>query len=307
MSDHLYAIIDLNTDSDHSPWTNVPREIDEVLDSVMKEATGLDYHPIVMFGGPDDILNDTSVGGPGEEDEGVISHFSRCDLVILILNRWGPAAGYHIGLAAAHRTPVLLLVPEAAENISVQMKLPILRVPDKAFSDVGFVRSLADHVRDVMRLAGSTSADEDPPSIFVSYSHVDREALGRVMVHIRPLERSASINVWSDRDLVVGSDWRSRIREEIDKASFALMLVSADFLASDFIASDELPPILEAAEQRGLTVVSLVLGHCRYARTPELARYQSANNPSEPYYALSESDRDEVLDALASSIEKAIA
>ena len=56
-----------------------------------------------------------------------------------------------------------------------------------------------------------------------------------------------------------GDKWREEITKAIDKANVAILLVSTAFLASDFISSDELPPILRKAQDEGTIVLPLIV------------------------------------------------
>src|SRR2546425_10101985 len=87
--------------------------------------------------------------------------------------------------------------------------------------------------------------------VFVSYSHKDQRWLDRLHVHLKPLERQGLVELWDDTRIAAGTIWRSEIKQAIDTAQVAVLLISADFLASDFIAADELPPLLRRAESAG--------------------------------------------------------
>jgi hypothetical protein len=59
-------------------------------------------------------------------------------------------------------------------------------------------------------------------------------------------------------------------------------LVSADFLASDFVVNNELPPLLDRAGNGGLLIVPLIVGPRLFSEHDELSRYQSVNSPDRP-------------------------
>jgi internalin A len=83
--------------------------------------------------------------------------------------------------------------------------------------------------------------------IFISYSHVDRDWLKRLRTHLAPFVRGENLDLWDDTRIAPGSDWAAEIDQAIDKARVAVLLVSPDFLASEFVARVELPAILRRA------------------------------------------------------------
>lgn len=143
-------------------------------------------------------------------------------------------------------------------------------------------------------------------TVFVSYCHSDRRFLARLRVHLRPLERDGLINLWSDEDLRAGDDWRSEIALAISSARVAIMLVSADFLASDFIAVNEVPQLLARAKSEGARIMPVVLQACGFVRHKGLAVFQAVNDPGRPLAELNVADRERVWDSLAREVIESV-
>lgn len=144
---------------------------------------------------------------------------------------------------------------------------------------------------------------EQPASrVFVSYSHEDDKWLDRLRVFLKPLVREGQIDLWSDKRIAPGSQWRAQIDSALNEAAVAVLLISANFLASDFIAEAELPVLLAAAEKRGLTVLPVIVGPSQFSKIPGLAKFQAVNSPDRPLTSLRQNDRDEVLNDVANTI-----
>jgi TIR domain len=91
--------------------------------------------------------------------------------------------------------------------------------------------------------------------IFISYSHKDAKHLDRLLVHLAEFERQGIVDPWSDKKITPGASWRDEIRLAIETAKVAVLLISADFLASPFIAEDELPLLLAVAQTKGTVII----------------------------------------------------
>jgi hypothetical protein len=147
-----------------------------------------------------------------------------------------------------------------------------------------------------------TSPPVERTTVFVSYCHKDAAWLERLRVHLRPLERDHTIELWADTKIAAGSKWRDEIERAMVRARIAILIVSADYLASDFIAETELPPLLAAAEGDGLVVVPLLVSACFFERSA-LHAFQSPHSPREPLNDLTEAKREQVLAKFAAAIE----
>src|SRR4051812_31116452 len=151
-----------------------------------------------------------------------------------------------------------------------------------------------------------------PPSpstrtkVFISYSHADKEWLERLQRHLKPLVREGRLESWDDTHIQPGDDWKQEIRDALDTAQVAVLLISADFFASDFIDENELPPLLAAAQAKGVRILPVIISASRFARNPDLSRFQAVNSPSRPLDGMLRAEQEKVLDRLAHTIESAL-
>lgn len=140
-------------------------------------------------------------------------------------------------------------------------------------------------------------------SVFISYSHADERWRKLVEKHLAPLSRDHKLRIWSDQNLEPGEPWLARIKRELATAKVGILLVSANFIASSFIHSDELPPLLTAAKKDGAILLSVMVGHCHFANSP-LSKLQAFNKPDKPLSDLTPSQRDKEMARLCAKLMK---
>lgn len=133
-------------------------------------------------------------------------------------------------------------------------------------------------------------------SVFISYSHADSQWLRLLNTHLKPLVRDQKLEIWSDQKIRKGERWRDRIHKQMAKARVGIFLVSADFLASDFIHAEELPPLLKAADREGATLLTVIVRPCAGAfQDSPLSQLQSMNGPHAPLSGMSKTQREQVM------------
>jgi hypothetical protein len=93
-----------------------------------------------------------------------------------------------------------------------------------------------------------------------------------------------AVSTW--RKTRAGDDWKQGIEQALSSARVALLLISVDLLASEFVTKEELPRLLAAAAERGTRILSIILTPCLFHRT-SLSHYQAINDPARPLSGLS--------------------
>ena len=152
----------------------------------------------------------------------------------------------------------------------------------------------------------SMSATTQRNTVFISYSHQDKQWLKRLHVHLKPLERQELVQRWDDTMIRPGQKWRQEIDQALQSAGVAVLLISADFLASDFIADNELPPLLEKHAKEGIVVLPLIVSPSRFLKIPSLARFQAVNSPDQPLTGLSKTEQENIFVKMTGAIEDAL-
>ena len=141
-----------------------------------------------------------------------------------------------------------------------------------------------------------------PAHVFVSYSRADAKWLCRLRVHLEPLVMDGLLEVWDDTKIPPGADWRREIEIALARSRIAILLVSADFLASDFITKAELPVLLSLAAARGLHVIPVIVGPSLVSECSDIATYTAVNPPGRPLSGMTQHESEEVLSMLARAV-----
>ena len=163
--------------------------------------------------------------------------------------------------------------------------------------------SLARNNGDCPHLAHEDCKKTVRNHVFISYSHKDQRWLNDLQTHLKPFCRDGSVTYWSDQQIATGSNWFLQIQDALSQTSVAVLLVTPDFLASDFIHDHELAPILKEAERGGVRVVWIPVRACAFERT-SLKDYQAVIDPKTPL-ATMKANRDEAWVKICQEIEKA--
>lgn len=104
-----------------------------------------------------------------------------------------------------------------------------------------------------------------PKKIFISYSHKDEPFKDQLMVHLSSLKRRGFIQEWHDRKLKAGEEWDKKIKQELLDADIILLLISSDFIASNYCFDVEITKAMERHNQNNAIVVPIILRPCDWS------------------------------------------
>ncbi len=215
------------------------------------------------------------------------------------------AHGMFIANEAIRATAILALLARREPMLFAQLNVvahsEALRPSVRAVAVQSEPRSASAAAPEVVEASASPVRD----SVFISYARADqgkRKWRERLRTFLLPF--GAELDVWDDSRVETGAEWRTEIDIALKRARVAVLLIGPSFLGSEFIAKNELPPLLNAAPAEGLVVLSLITNHCSYEKTV-LGKYQVFNDPKKPLEALELPEQNHWLQRFAERIDQA--
>jgi len=151
----------------------------------------------------------------------------------------------------------------------------------------------------------TTASASARDKVFISYSHKDKKFLHELLTHLKPFIREERISIWSDEQIEPGAKWFDEIMLALASTKVVVMLVTKDFLASDFIHEHELGPLLKEAQQGGVRILWVLVRACVYKETP-LKDYQTLIPPDKPLANMTKAERDGAWVKICEAIKAAL-
>jgi TIR domain len=105
-------------------------------------------------------------------------------------------------------------------------------------------------------------------TVFFSYAHHDEALRNELEKHLSLLKRQGVIDTWHDRKIDAGENVHEEISEYLEKADIILLLVSADFLASDYCYDIEMQRALARHQRGDARIIPVILRPCEWQKAP---------------------------------------
>ncbi|HEV2863971.1 MAG TPA: toll/interleukin-1 receptor domain-containing protein [Pyrinomonadaceae bacterium] len=148
------------------------------------------------------------------------------------------------------------------------------------------------------------SSNTSPPlEVFYSYAHEDEKLLKRLNAHLALLKQEGLIKGWHDREIKPGAEWADEISDHLDSAHVILLLVSPDFMASEYCSGVEMKRALERHERREALVIPVILRPVEWQGGP-LAKLQAL--PAEAKPVVKWKNRDDAFLSVAQGLRTVI-
>ncbi len=144
-----------------------------------------------------------------------------------------------------------------------------------------------------------------PLEIFCCYARKDQQLLNDLKAHLIPLQRQGLIALWADTDINAGSEWEKEIEKHLNTAQIILLLVSPDFMASEYCYSNEMKRSVERHERGEASVIPVILRPVFWQEAP-FGKLQALPTNAKPVIDPSWHSPDEAFFDVAQGIHKVI-
>jgi WD40 repeat protein len=177
-----------------------------------------------------------------------------------------------------------------------------ITIVEKEIVKIGHIKNASIHVS-ANKERHQIQSKGNPISVFVSYCHEDLLAVDRLTVHLSSMRREGKITMWHDRNISAGSEWGKEISRNLEESQIILLLVSADFLNSEYCYGIEMESALEQHKKGEACVVPIILRPCFWNDSP-FAKLQVL--PSNGVPVSSWSDQDSAFLSISNKIRNIV-
>ncbi len=102
-------------------------------------------------------------------------------------------------------------------------------------------------------------SQDDLLEIFVSYAHTDEQMMMDMLKHMSTIEQVGRAIAWYDRKIAAGGAWNAEIHKHLETASVVLLLITKDFVASEYCRDIEVKRAMERHDSGDACVIPVIL------------------------------------------------
>jgi len=138
--------------------------------------------------------------------------------------------------------------------------------------------------------------------VFIAYDNQDEPEKDRLLSHLSVLNKAGLIDLWSNDRIDPGAIWQAEIEQAMTQARVAILLITANFLGSDYILDNIVPPLLEYQRQGRLTVFPVIAKACPWQTVAWLSQMSVRPRNQQPVWGDAGRHVDEDLAAIAQEV-----
>lgn len=153
--------------------------------------------------------------------------------------------------------------------------------------------------------SGEIKTDNNRDRLFISYSRKDKTFLDDLKNVMSPIISNNIIEFWDDTTIKPGDDWKVEIKIALESAKAAILIVTPNFLSSEFIRNNELPELLRAEKEEDVKIFWIAASDSMYEFT-EISEFQCVNDPSTPLDSLPSHEKNSAMVACGRRIADAM-
>ena len=154
----------------------------------------------------------------------------------------------------------------------------------------------------ILPIANKKKRKIQPPKVFISYSQRDENEKEDLLSHLGVLQSAGLIELWTVDQISAGAIWKTEIGQAIAQAKLAILLISANFLTSDFILNQEIPSLLKRREREGLIIFPIIIKSCAWRTIDWLVKMNVRPTNGRSIWSGDSQQVDENLTAIAEEI-----
>lgn len=174
---------------------------------------------------------------------------------------------------------------------------------EKSKSPIDLFKEKMKNSNDKIIDLNQLSKESQGIKVFISYAHEDEEYKDKLIKHLIGLKRKKVIEEWHDRKILAGQHLDNEISKNLLEADIILLMISVDFLNSDYCYDEEMKKALEMNDEGMARVIPIILRKCDWMDSP-FAKLNAL--PNDAKYIKSWDDEDEAYMNIIDGIKEVV-